>query len=114
MKALLLAIFLSGCAGECYYTDQGEQTGPGCYGKESTKGYTDPTGPPIHNAAEYQVVDIKLNTYSEVRAVCDGKDGCITIDREAKIAWIYRVYGADKVLRHELQHISHGAFHHPI
>ena len=110
MRLLLITLLLTGCATECVYDEYGETTGRICYGREAAK-YSEPSGLASYNLDEYEVNDIQLSTYSEVREKCEGYDGCITIDRLNKKAEINRVYGADRVLEHELYHITHGDFH---
>ena len=112
MKALSLLLLLTACtpAVECVYSEYGRETKSPCYGRQADQ-YITPVGLAQYDASEYTITDIKLPRYSDVKALCAGKDGCIEIDRANKTAKIYRVYGAERVLAHEIDHITHGDYH---
>ena len=116
---LSLCLMLTGCitAVECNYDVHGELTTKVCYDGRSGEEYPQPIGNATYDVSEYTIDYVAFHTYAPIHYL-SGKgrrsadvDGFIHINREAKTARIYHVYGDVAVIRHEKYHISHGDFH---
>ena len=121
MRYLLsLCFMLTGCinhAVECYYDEEGDLQTSFCYAGRSGELYPEPIGLPTYDIDEYAIDYVAFHTYAPIHYL-SGKgrrsadvDGFVHINREAKTARIYHVYGDVAVIRHEKYHISHGDFH---
>ena len=119
IRILLLSLLVVGCATAvpCHYDKEGNLTTSFCYGGKVGKEYPEPIGNATYDISEYTIEYVGFHTYEPIHYL-SGKgrraadvDGFIHINREAKTARIYHVFGDLAVIRHEKYHISHGDFH---
>ena len=127
IRLILIPILLVGCSwlpqinpisslfDECWFDESGH-TEPPCIGGRPEMLLKHHWVEPIDDITLYDIDYQGQHTYREVRSICKGetgkdRPGCIVWSVADKTATIWYVYGDERAIKHERDHIPYGKYH---